>query len=158
MTCQEHLVRYFRENRVKYTILPQHPRAFAALQSARYEHVPPGSVAKVVIVWIGERIAMLVLPASKQVNFHKLQAYWVTEKVRLAREVDFADIFHDCDLGAMPPFGNPYDLEVYMEESFIKKEKEIIFFSAGTYTDAMGIKCSDFMRLTGAKVIDFAYD
>src|SRR5579885_3626984 len=74
MTCQEHLVRYFRENRVKYTILPQHPRAFAALQIARYEHVPPGSVAKVVIVWIGERIAMLVLPASKQVNFHKLQA------------------------------------------------------------------------------------
>jgi Ala-tRNA(Pro) deacylase len=59
----------------------------------------------------------------------------VGHPVRLATEAEFASLFPDCELGAMPPLGELYGLPVYVDES-LSVDKEIIF-SAGTHRDAI---------------------
>jgi len=50
------------------------------------------------------------------VRLDKLAAK-VGKSVRLATEAEFSNLFPDCELGAMPPFGSLYNLPVYVDES-----------------------------------------
>jgi Ala-tRNA(Pro) deacylase len=76
------------------------------------------------------------------------------QEVRLAEEAEFADAFPDCEVGAMPPFGNLYDVPVYVDSSLT--EDEVIYFEAGTHTDTMSVGYADFDRLVQPTVADFA--
>jgi Ala-tRNA(Pro) deacylase len=71
----------------------------------------------------------------------------------LATELELSDLFPDCELGAMPPFGILYDLPVYIDES-LAKDKEVVF-NAGTHRDAVRMAYEDFVRLAKAKVCAF---
>ena len=84
---------------------------------------------------------------------HAAEALGARE-VRLADEAEFADTFADCDLGAMPPFGNLYGLPVYVDATLA--EDETIYFQAGTHTDTMSLEYADFARLVQPSVADFA--
>jgi len=52
--------------------------------------------------------------------------------VSLAEE-DFQTLFPDCEVGAMPPFGNLYGMEVYVSESLTLDDE--IAFNAGSHTE-----------------------
>ena len=66
-------------------------------------------------------------------------------KVRLATEDEFRDAFADCELGAMPPFGNLYGMEVFMEQD-VPTDGDIVF-SAGTHKQVMALSYKDFANL-----------
>jgi Ala-tRNA(Pro) deacylase len=74
--------------------------------------------------------------------------------VHFASELELAEIFSDCELGALPPFGNLYGLDVYVDRSLASDEN--IVFRAGTHTDTICIKYRDFARLTRPVVTDFS--
>ncbi len=42
---------------------------------------------------------------------------------RLAEEEEFEDTFADCEVGAMPPFGNLYGVAVYVEETLARTRR-----------------------------------
>ena len=63
----------------------------------------------------------------------------------MAQEGEFKDLFPDCEVGAMPPFGNLYDLPVYVAAA-LTEDKDIAF-NAGTHTDVIKISYSDFEKL-----------
>lgn len=144
MKCKERLAEYFRENGVACQFMT-HPTAYTAQEVAAAQHVSGKQVAKVVIVRADERNVMVVLPASAHIAFPKLQALLDARMVRLAKEEEFSGIFPDCDLGAMPPFGNLYGLPVYVDKS-LAAAKEIVF-QAGTHRDTAKIAYADFARL-----------
>lgn len=159
MTCKDRLIEYLKKNGVQIqeerNIQKLPHKAYTAREIAEYEtDVSFSQVAKVVIIQVSDSMVMLVLPASKRVDFRKLQVHWKTDKLSLAREVDFAGIFPDCELGTMPPFGNLYNLKIYVDRNLANEET--IFFRIGTYTEIMSLKYSDFKRLTRPKVLDFA--
>jgi Ala-tRNA(Pro) deacylase len=54
----------------------------------------------------------------------------------------------------MPPFGNLYEVPVYVEEALA--EDETIVFRAGTHTDTMSVRYADFERLVEPTVAEFA--
>jgi Ala-tRNA(Pro) deacylase len=134
--------------------LQHHTQAFSAQKIAEREHVPGKMVAKPVIVMVDSQLIELVLPASYQVNFNKLQSILRARDIRLAHESEFANIFPDCEVGAMPPFGNHYGIAVYVEKRLT--EEETIVFPVGTHTDTMSLKYSDFERLVHPIVVEFA--
>jgi Ala-tRNA(Pro) deacylase len=72
----------------------------------------------------------------------------------LATEKEFAALFPDSELGAMPPFGNLYNLPVYVDTSLTEDEE--IVFNAGTHVDTIRIKYKDFVKLVQPKVIEAA--
>ncbi len=154
MECRDRLEDYLRENRVPFRV-QHHPRAITAQEVAASEHVPGKMVAKVVMILADGRMIMLALPAPYQVDLEKVGALLGVEEVRLADEEEFEGAFPDCEVGAMPPFGNLYDLPVYVEE--VLAEDETIVFRAGTHTDTMSVKYADFERLVEPAVAEFAH-
>jgi Ala-tRNA(Pro) deacylase len=64
------------------------------------------------------------------------------DDVELAREEDFAKLFPGCELGAEPPFGNLYNLPVYVDIS-LREDAEIVF-NAGTHTETIRMAYADF--------------
>jgi Ala-tRNA(Pro) deacylase len=109
--------------------------------------------AKTVMVWIGGHLAMVVLPASRRIVLHDLRELLESPEARLATEAEFRDDFPDCELGAMPPFGNLYGLPVYVAAS-LAAEKEIAF-NAGSHTEIIKMAFADFEDLVKPTVLEF---
>ncbi len=121
-------------------------KRFAPLPSRSTLHTPEKEMAKVVIVKVRERFVMIVLPARWNVDLHRLRTVFATHQVRLATEDELIGLFPDCELGAMPPFGNLYGLPVYVDQSLTEDEE--IVFQAGTHSDAIRMRYWDFASLT----------
>jgi Ala-tRNA(Pro) deacylase len=151
--CKERLEEYLRKNRVAFEA-QQHPRAVTAQEVAASEHVPGKMLAKTVMVLADGEMAMLALPAPYQVDLEKAAAALGSRDARLAEEEEFEGTFPDCEIGAMPPFGNLYDVPVYVEDSLA--EDEVIVFRAGTHTETMSVSYADFERLVEPTVAEFA--
>ena len=154
MQCKDRLEAYLRDNAVPFQV-QHHPLAYTAQEVAASEHIPGKLMAKVVVAFIDGTMAMLALPAPHRVDAAKAAAALGAKEVRLAHEQEFAAAFPDCEVGAMPPFGNLYDLPVYVDKALA--EDETIVFRAGTHTDTMSVKYADFERLAKPTVADFAH-
>jgi len=144
---------YLDENNIKYVKIT-HSRAYTAQEIAASVHIPGKELAKTVIVRVNDGFAMVVLPASRKVNFDQLKNVVGSNEIRLAQENEFKGLFPDCEVGAMPPFGNLYNLPVYVA-SALSEDKEIAF-NAGTHTDVIKISYSDFENLVKPTVGTFS--
>ena len=153
MPISTKLKKYLDDNRVKY-ITTHHSPAYTAQEIAATVHVPGQELAKSVIVKIDGKFAMAVLPASYKIDFKLLKKAAGAKKVELATEDEFKGLFPECELGAMPPFGNLYDLPVYVAESLVEDEQ--IVFNAGTHTEVIRMSYKDFERLVQPKVLRFS--
>lgn len=153
MECKQRLEGYLRENGVSYEV-QHHPRAVTAQEVAAAEHVPGKMFAKTVMVVADDTMVMLVLPAPYQVDPEKAAEELGAGEVRLAGEERFEDTFPDCEVGAMPPFGNLYGVPVYVDEALT--EDETVVFRAGTHTDTMSVGYADLERLAEPTVARFA--
>ena len=147
------LKEYLDNNHVKYIAIT-HSLAYTAQEVASSAHVPGKELAKTVIVKIDGDLAMAVVPASYNVVFSQLQDLLGTENVELAAETEFMDRFPECEVGAMPPFGNLYDMDVYVA-SPLAEDKEIAF-NAGSHRDLIKLSYQDYERLVKPKVASFS--
>lgn len=134
---------------VKYVSII-HSQAYTAQETAQSAHIPGHDLAKTVIVKVDGDMAMVVLPASEHVDLELLRGAVGAERVELATEREFEDLFPSCEIGAMPPFGNLYAMEVYVEES-LTKDKQIAF-NAGSHTELIKLSYQDYERLVKPKV------
>ena len=152
MDCKDRLEAYLREKQVPFDVR-HHPRAITAQEVAASEHVPGKMLAKTVMVLADGKMVMLALPAPYQVDVDKAGKVLGVE-VRLAHEEEFEDTFPDCEVGAMPPFGNLYEVPVCVEATLA--EDETIVFRAGTHTDTMSVSYADFENLVEPTIAEFA--
>jgi Ala-tRNA(Pro) deacylase len=138
---------------VQYTT-HAHTPAYTAQTLAHAEHVSGKQLAKVVMVLADERLVMCVLPGSHYVDLNQLNELLDAQKLRLAAENEFKDVFPDCELGAMPPFGNLYHLEVWVDPALASQPH--IYFNAGTHRETIQIDFTDFERVVVPKIGKFA--
>src|SRR5215472_9027576 len=128
MPLTERLRSFLETNHAEFT-LTDHPKAFTAREVAAAEHLPPKEVAKSVVVFGDGEYHMIVIPASRLVDFQEVRLTLGLSQVRLATEDELAKLFPDCELGAMPPFGPLYGIQVYLDNSLAGEET--IAFNAG---------------------------
>lgn len=152
MSVSRKLKMYLDREHVHYDVLP-HPEAFRAVAVAHALKTPEKEMAKVVIVKVEQRFVMAVLPASWQVDLHRLREVFATPHVRLATEDEFKDLFPDCEVGAMPPFGILYGLPVYVDRALTEDEE--IVFQAGTHSEAIRMRYADFAALALPVVAEY---
>ncbi|MFQ5598307.1 MAG: aminoacyl-tRNA deacylase [Nitrospiria bacterium] len=143
---------YLDNEKIKYVTI-QHSLAYTAQEVAASAHISGKELAKTVIVKMNGNMAMAVLPASYKVDLNQLQEATGASKVELASELEFRDKFPECDLGAMPPFGNLYGMEVYVAERLAEDEE--IAFNAGSHTELIRLAYKDFKRLVNPKSVKF---
>jgi len=138
------LEQFLHERHAPYETI-HHARALTAQETAASAHIRGRLLAKTVMVNIDGRLAMVVLPAARRVHFGSLREATGAHDAGLACESEFRDLFPDCEVGAMPPFGNLYGIEVYVDESLVTDDD--IAFNAGTHTRVMRMPYREFERL-----------
>ncbi len=151
MTCRERLEQWLNAAGVKYDVTV-HPVAYTAQEVAASEHLSGYEMAKVVIAIVDGDLVMLVIPAPHRVDLAKLRSALGAQRVMLAREQEFANLFPDCDVGAMPPFGNLYGISVYVDPSLARNPQ--IIFNAGSHRETITLPYADFERLVRPQIVE----
>jgi len=141
-------------NRIKYQILT-HSTAYTAQEIAALQHVPGRQMAKVVMVRMGGKLIMTVLPATHHVDLTRLEKL-LGGRVELATEEQFRGFFTGCEVGGEPPFGNLFDIEVWVDISLAKNDE--IVFNAGNHRQTIRMRYDDYSRLVTPKVASFAVE
>ena len=147
------LKEFLDSNHVKYMVCI-HSTAYTAQEIAATAHIPGKDLAKTVMVKMDGKMAMAVLTASHRVNLDLLKKLGKTKTAELATEEEFNIYFPDCEVGAMPPFGNLYDMEVYTDEK-LSEDKEIAF-NAGSHRELIKLSFEDFKKIAKPKMGKFA--
>lgn len=146
----EKLKSFLDENAVKYVTI-RHSPAYTASEIAQSAHIPGRELAKTVMVKVGGDLAMVVLPASQRVDAAKVSQAAGGADVVLAKEEEFRARFPGCEVGAMPPFGNLYGMKVFLSPRLMDDEE--IAFNAGSHTELIRLKFSDFERLAQPAIV-----
>jgi Ala-tRNA(Pro) deacylase len=149
----QRLKEYLNSNNVKYVSIV-HSEAYTAQKIAELAHVSGKELAKTVIIKKDGKMAMAVLPASHKIDWDHLKRASGAASIELASEQEFKDMFADCDIGAMPPFGNLYGMEVFVETS-LTRDRDIAF-NAGSHIELVKLSFEDFSRLVRPKVVSFS--
>jgi Ala-tRNA(Pro) deacylase len=147
------LKEFLDNHNIKYVTI-SHSVAYTSQGIAALTHIPGKELAKTVIVKIDGALAMVVLPAPSQVDLSRLARGAGANQAVLASEQEFKDRFPDCETGAMPPFGNLYDLPVFADES-LSQDKEIAF-NAGSHRELLRMSWEDFERLVRPQIAKVA--
>lgn len=147
------LKEFLDRNNIKYITI-SHSRAYTAQEIAASAHISGKEMAKTVMVRIDGKMAMAVLPASYRVDRNRLKEVSGAANVEIASEGQFRDMFPECEVGAMPPFGNLYHMQVFVDERLTQDEE--ISFNAGSHTELIRLSYRDFERLVQPKVGPFS--
>ncbi|NIR50879.1 YbaK/EbsC family protein [candidate division KSB1 bacterium] len=142
---------YLDENKTPYESI-HHRRDYTAQETAADTHTKGKEFAKTVILFVDQKYCMAVLPAIYQVDLDKIKKELNAKEVNLATEEEISQLCRDCEIGAMPPFGNLYDLPVYVSHHLT--EDNMITFNAGTHEDVIRMMYDDFEKLVNPKVLD----
>lgn len=141
---------FLDERQVPYTALT-HDRTITALQTANAAHISDRNFAKTVMLKVDGALAMMVMPAAYRVDLTRLSRALGGRAVELAHEDEFRDAFADCELGAMPPFGNLYGMPVYVDSRLAGQPE--IAFNAGSHTDLVRLSYAEFQRLAQPELL-----
>lgn len=150
MPC-ERLLSFLDERQVSYELI-HHRLDYTAQETAADTHTPGRDFAKTVMLDMPGGHAMVVLPALYKVDLERVRQGLGTRQVRLSDEETMRALCPDCDVGAEPPFGNLYDIPVYVDPSLTSDE--YITFNAGTHEDAVRMRYGDYERLVAPTIID----
>jgi Ala-tRNA(Pro) deacylase len=148
------LKEYLDRHQVKYVTI-SHPTVYTTQEIAASAHIPGKELAKTVMVKIDGKTAMAVLPASYRVDFDLLKKAAGASSVKLAGEEEFKNMFPDCEIGAMPPFGNLYGMDVFVAASLAEDAE--IAFNAGSHSELIRLSYKDFEKLVKPKLAKFSY-
>jgi len=148
----DRLERWLREAGVRFRVL-EHAPVFTSEEAARVRGTPPEAGAKGLVVRAEDRYVQLVLPGDRRVDNARLRAILGTRKLRFATAEELLTLT-GCEPGAVPPFGNLFDLPVYVDEPLAARET--IAFNAGSHTVSFTMRGVDFVRLSGATVCRFS--
>jgi len=140
----ERLKKVLDQNKIKYACLSHSP-AYTAQEVAESAHIPGKEIAKTVIIKLDGTFAMVVLPGSLRIDFELLSDAFTATEVELATEDEFKGLFPNCEIGAMPPFGNLFGMHVYVAPELA--EEEYIVFNAGSHTELIRMRYADFESL-----------
>ena len=142
---------YLDQRHAKYVTISHQP-AYTAQEVAAAAHISGRMMAKTVMVKIDGEMAMVVLPADRRVDLEYLKKITRAQTVRLASEEEFKGMFPGCEVGAMPPLGELYGLEVYAARELTEDDE--IAFNAGTFTEVVKLPYAEFRRLARPRVCD----
>ena len=127
-----------------------HALAYTAQEVAAKQHFSGNEMAKVVMLEVDGKLVMGVIRGNDKISLNEVRDSLGARNVRLATEEEFIARFPECEIGAMPPFGNLYGLKVYVDPSLAKDES--IYFNAGNHVQTVHMKYKDFATLVEPQV------
>jgi len=152
MPENKRIITFLKKNSIPFT-LTHHPKAYTAQRVAAAVHIPGDVLVKSIIIKIDGKMALAVLPANDRIVFKEFAHQLHAKKVELATEEEFRKLFPDCETGAMPPFGNLYDMDTYIASDLTTNED--IAYNACNHMDVIKQKFEDYNRLVSPIIVHF---
>ncbi len=143
MSISPRLRSYLDRRGLKFEEVPHAP-AKSAVQTADTAHIDRDRLAKAVLVRAGADYMLAVVPASRHVLLDSLKRY-LGRDVQLAEERESEPLFADCDLGAIPPVGEAYNLETVMDECLLTADD--VYFEGGDHRTLVHMHAEDWQKL-----------
>ncbi len=141
---------FLDDRKIKYVVI-SHSLAYTAAGIAAITHIPGKELAKTVIVKIDGQLGMALVSSPQHVDLAMLKDATGGKNVTLATEEEFKLRFPDCEVGAMPPFGNLYGMKVFADIG-LSRDKEIAF-NAGSHRELVRLAWDDFERLVQPRLV-----
>ena len=138
---------------IKYISI-NHSPTYTARETAASTFVPRREFAKTIIVDLDGEKVMAVVSASRHVSIEALKNLAHASEARLASEDEFGELFPDCEVGAMPPFGSLYNIRVFVDEMIT--EIDDLCFNAGSHEQILRMDCGDYLKLEQPVIGTFA--
>ena len=132
------LLDYLNNHHAKYSI-EVHSPAYTAQEVAERVHIHGINMAKVVVIKIEGKLTLMVIPSHYHVTCESLAAELGVHHVDIATEEEFRGSFPDCELGAIPPFGELWNMDVCMSTEFHRDED--IAFNGGSWSELIRMPC-----------------
>jgi len=130
--------------RIPFERLPHEP-VFTANRVAQTLHVRGNDVAKTVVLRTRRGYVVAVVPAPMRIDLEKLGRQLNDDDVRIASEEEIAQLFPDCEVGAMPPFGSIYHLPTVIDDSLAEDDR--IVFEAQSHDAAIRMNYRDYEEI-----------
>ena len=133
-----------------------HSPASSSTQRAHCMHVPGHQVAKTVLVKVGDRFVLVVLPSTSQIDLARLSELLGRRagEVRLATADELVNLFTDCQPGVVPPFGRLYDLETVFDSSLVAVAE--LVFGGNTRHEGLRMRSADYLAIEEPRIGSFA--
>ena len=132
MTTLKRCIDLLERNQVSH-IHTRHSNAYRARDIATAEHLPASRVAKTVNFCGDKTYGIALLSTDRTVDLEELMGQLGVSRIRLASGSEVVKLAPDSEVGAIPPFGELFDLPVYMDHRLTRDN--FIVFSAGTHRD-----------------------
>jgi Ala-tRNA(Pro) deacylase len=146
MTIAATQQRYLVQRNAPYDLL-LHPHTGSSHETAEAAQIPEDHIAKAVVVKDSAGYAMVVIPASNQLRLKHLR-HELRRDLQLVAEEELANLFDDCELGAVPPLGPAYGIETFLDEALISLAD--VYFEAGDHEQLVHLSGEDFQALLAA--------
>ena len=147
------LIEFLEGNNVQFTRII-HSTAYTAQVIAHRAHISGKVLAKTIVLKSGKGVfVMAVVPANYQVDLDKISEVH-GDDLSLATEREFEKLFPGCETGGMPPFGNLFDLPVYVSKTL--SECNEIAFNAGNHRELLQMPFEDYKRLVKPVIAEFS--
>jgi Ala-tRNA(Pro) deacylase len=137
------------EAKVPYEVY-NHALAYTAQEIAAKQHFSGNEMAKVVMLEVDDRLVMGVIRGNDKINLNEVRDSLGARHVRLASEDEFIARFPECEIGAMPPFGNLFGVKVCVDPALAQDES--IYFNAGNHVQTVHMKYKDFENLVRPEI------
>lgn len=149
------LIDYLNDKKVLFE-LHHHPRSVSAMRTAAVQHVSGKHFAKAVVVRGGGRPLLAVLPAHLRLDLDKLSRLSRIDDLELVEEAEFFNLFPNCEVGAMPPFGHMFDMDIYIDDDIAVAPE--VHFNACTHSHTISLSGKDFLKAAEGVVGDISAD
>jgi Ala-tRNA(Pro) deacylase len=143
MTIAASVQNHLDREGVRYELV-MHEHTRDSNHSAQAAHIPGDQLAKCVMLEDSEGYLMAVLPATHKVDLGAVHRQ-LNRRLGLATDRELADLFKDCEPGAIPPLGQAYGIETFLDDSLDGSRD--VYFEAGDHVALVHVTGNDFLRL-----------
>lgn len=146
MAMAQTLKNYLKQQHIDDYDVVTHPHALDSMHIAEAAHVPGDCLVKTVLLKDDRGFVMVLLPSTHRLELGKLHRQ-TRRELGLATESEVAQLFRDCDLGAIPPIGPAYGVETMLDDCLT--ERVDVYFEAGDHEELVHVSGRQFQQLLG---------
>jgi Ala-tRNA(Pro) deacylase len=136
---------YLDSRDVDYEVV-QHLHSGTSVGSARAAGLPTGRVAKCVLLEDERGYLLALLPASCRLSLSAIEDQ-LHRSLELASERELEEMFPDCEIGAVPPIGEAYNIPMLVDDSLLRLPD--VYLEGGDHEGLVHVTRESFQILTG---------
>ena len=143
MTIATSVKNMLNARHIPYEVL-EHAKTANSPQAALSAHVPDVHIAKGVLMKDNVGYVLAVIAGDQWLDRRRLSEEFGRD-LQMASEDEIGRLFSDCDLGAIPPLGSAYGIDMMLDEDLISLAR--VYFEAGDHEHLIALDGKHFHEL-----------